>query len=175
MREWPSRRSVRSLESARPSRPPTAQHPNGLEHWAEAVPLGDTVLREEVVLEHTSDGQGDLLVLAKSRLADKLDNFGQLTLLLQDFLGLGSQVVETGLCAVVVGSKDVEVLGVGQVPVNRWEVLALHVSLAIHFTYLSQGLGKTPEDLHDTKSRRGNGVRHITTRRRDTVVSAFRP
>jgi len=91
--------------------------------------LRDTVLLQEVVLvvsscrfqqkdsanlEHLCDFERDLVALSQSTLSDKLDNLGQILLLLQDLLCGRSQLDETGVDFFVMGIEDLEVLGVGQ-------------------------------------------------------------
>jgi len=63
-------------------------------------------------LEHLSNLQSDLVTLSQCTLSDKLDNLGELLLLLQDLLGSRSYINETGVDFLVVGIEDFEVIGV---------------------------------------------------------------
>jgi len=54
--------------------------------------------------------------------------------------------------------KGNELFRVGQVPVDRREMFSL-----------SELLVESPEDLNDTESGSSNGIREISTRRRDAV------
>jgi hypothetical protein len=81
------------------------QHTDSLVEWTHSVVLRDTILLQKVVLsisfcgvhasqpaylEHLSDLQSDLVSFSQSTLSDKLDNLGEILLLLQDLLGSGS-------------------------------------------------------------------------------------
>jgi hypothetical protein len=103
------------------------QHTDSLVEWTHSVVLRDTVLLQEVILsvsfcgvhpsepaylEHLSDLQSDLVALSQSTLSDKLDNLGEILLLLQNLLGSRSQIDETRVDFLVVGIEDFEVFGV---------------------------------------------------------------
>jgi hypothetical protein len=63
-------------------------------------------------LEHLSDLQSDLVTFSQSTLSNKLDNLGEILLLLQNLLGSRSQIDETRVDFLVVGIEDFEVFGV---------------------------------------------------------------
>lgn len=71
-------------------------------------------LKGSACLEHLCDLERDLVALSQSTLSDKLNNLGQILLLLQNLLCSRSQVDETGVDFLVMGIKDLEVFGVGQ-------------------------------------------------------------
>lgn len=124
-----------------------SKHGAGLVEGAVPVVLGHTVLLKEVILQHTGDLERDLLVLAQSALSDKLHDFGKILLLLQNLLGLRTELNETRLCGLVVGIEDFGVLGIREGPVDGREVLPL-----------GELLVQTPEDLHDTECGSGNRI-----------------
>jgi hypothetical protein len=88
------------------------EHSARLVERAEAVIFSRAVLLEEVVLEHARDLERDLVVLAKRRLADELDDLGKVLLLLQDLLCLRPQVDEPWLSGLIVRLEYLGVLGV---------------------------------------------------------------
>jgi len=63
-------------------------------------------------LEHLSNLQSDLVTLSQSTLSDKLDNLGEILLLLQNLLGSRSQIDETRVDFLVMRVEDFEVFGV---------------------------------------------------------------
>ena len=124
-----------------------AQHGTRLVERAEAIVLADTVLLQEVVLEHARDLERDLVVLAERTLADKLHDLRKIVLLLQDLLRLGAQLDEAGFGSLVMRLEHLSVLGVRDVPVDRREVFALRKLLV-----------QSPEDLYDAESRGGDRI-----------------
>jgi len=92
---------------------------------------------------------------SNSHLADKLHDFGKIVLHLQNLLELCSQHDKLGVILLVPRLKRLDVFGIGNVPVERREVFALRELLV-----------QAPEDLHDGKCRRRDGVRKISSGRR---------
>ena len=114
------------------------EHRTGFVKWAVPVVLAHAILLQEIVLQHTGDLQGDLIVFAQCTLPDELDNLCKIVLLLEDLLRACPEFDETRFRGVVMRTQHLEILGVGQVPVDRREMFPL-----------SEFLVETPEDLHD--------------------------
>ena len=100
-------------------------HADRLVEWAVAIVRRVAVLLQEVVLQELGHFEGDLVGLGERRLADELHDLRQILFLLQDLVHLRPErnVVREVLVVVVVESAHV--LGVGDEPVDRGEVLAL--------------------------------------------------
>lgn len=92
------------------------------------------------------------MIFGKGVLTDKLHDFSQFIFLLEDLLKGFTEDHEFGLSLSVVFTEDSIVVGEGNVPVHGGEMLSL-----------SELLIQAPEDLHDGKSGRGNGIGEITT------------
>lgn len=73
---------------------------------AVAVVDTDAVLLQEVLLDQARHVERHLVALTERRLADELDNLGELVLLLQDLLGHVAVVQEVGLGRLVVRLQD---------------------------------------------------------------------
>ena len=63
-----------------------SQHRARFVERAVAVVFGDTILLQEIVFEHPGNLQRDLVCLSQCALADKLHDFCEIFLLLQDLL-----------------------------------------------------------------------------------------
>ena len=102
------------------------QHADGLGQRAHVIVLGEGILVEEIFDDDIGQVHDDLLILRQGLLAHQLHDLLQVVLLGEDFLGA---VLEAGVGFVVVlveeGFQHAHVLGVGDVPVDRREVLAL--------------------------------------------------
>mmetsp|Transcript_2118 Transcript_2118/g.5368 ORF Transcript_2118/g.5368 Transcript_2118/m.5368 type:complete len:228 (-) Transcript_2118:1258-1941(-) len=131
-------------------------HAHGLAQRAEEIIVREAVLLQEVFTDDLGDLQGALLVLGQGVLADKLHNFLQVILLLQNFLDTLLQHAVLGVVLLEVWLQDARVLRERDVPVDRREVLSL-----------GQLLVQTPEHLHDAQCRRGHGVCEVATGRGD--------
>lgn len=128
------------------------QHPARLIERAIPVILANSVLLQEVVLQHPRHLQRDLVWLPKSGLSDELHDLGEVLLLLEDLFGLGAEVDEAGLVLVVVGLEDLGVFGVGDGPVDGGEMFAL-----------GELFIEAPEDLNDVERGGGDGVGEISS------------
>lgn len=128
------------------------EDPGGLVEGTVAIVVGVTILLKEVILDETGNLKGDLVSLIETALTDELDNLGQILLRLEDLSALGTKGDKLGLDLFVMGVQGLLILGVGEGPVNRGEMLPL-----------SELLIQTPEDLDNTKSRGGHGIGEITT------------
>mmetsp|Transcript_64817 Transcript_64817/g.166821 ORF Transcript_64817/g.166821 Transcript_64817/m.166821 type:complete len:597 (+) Transcript_64817:397-2187(+) len=129
-------------------------HANGLGQGAHEVVLGEAVLLQEVLADDLRDLEGALLVLRQRVLADQLHDLLQVVLLLQDLLHLLLQHAVLGVVLLEVRLQDADVLGEGDVPVHRREVLAL-----------GQLLVQAPEHLHDAERGGRDRVREVAAGR----------
>lgn len=127
-------------------------HAESLVHGAVIVFLGEGVLLQELFLDNKSSFHDSLLILREGVLTNKLHNFSQLVFLLQNLLDRFSEWHEFFVVLVVVLAEHSVVVGEGNVPVNRWEMLLL-----------SEFLIQTPENLHDGKGSSSNWIGEITT------------
>merc|ERR1712078_664204 len=115
-------------------------HTNGLDDWALEVAVSETILLEEIFADDLCNLKRDLLILRKGVLSNKLNDLLQVILLLEDLLEL---LLEEWVLRIELGEvwlQDSDVLGEGDVPVDRREVLPL-----------CELLVQTPEDLHDAE------------------------
>ena len=133
------------------------QHTNSLGKGACEIVLSEGMLGKEILTDKLGNFHDDLLILRKRFFSDELDNLAEVVLLLQNGSGLVSEVRVLGIHVVEEGFQDLHVLGVGNKPVKRWEMLTLGKLLV-----------KTPEDLHNRKGGRSNWIGEITTGRGDS-------
>merc|ERR1719146_283062 len=133
-------------------------HANGLDDWALEVIVSETILLQEVFTNNLGNLQGNLLILRQRVLTDKLHNLLKVILLLQDLLELLLQEWVLRVELREVWLQNADVLGEGDVPVDRREVLPLGKLLV-----------QTPEDLHDGEGGRCDRVGEVSTRRRDSA------
>ena len=134
----------------------TLHHSNGLWKWAVVVVVRESILLQELILDQLGHLEGCLLVLTEGVLSDQLHNFDKIVLLLQDVLDGNLVSHEVWVSSIIIFLKSSIVVRVGNVPVDGWEMLSL-----------SELLIQAPENLHDGKSGRGNGIGEITTGRGD--------
>mmetsp|Transcript_12586 Transcript_12586/g.39639 ORF Transcript_12586/g.39639 Transcript_12586/m.39639 type:complete len:601 (+) Transcript_12586:190-1992(+) len=150
------RRVLDGLEAERVEEDDVLHHADRLVERAHLVVGREAVLREVVVLDDLCNLEHELVRLGERVLADELHNLGQVVLVLQDLLHARAHRDELGVRLDVEGLERAVVLGVGDEPVERREVLALR-----------QLLVKAPEDLHDAERGRAHRVGEVATRRRD--------
>mmetsp|Transcript_7659 Transcript_7659/g.13558 ORF Transcript_7659/g.13558 Transcript_7659/m.13558 type:complete len:224 (-) Transcript_7659:194-865(-) len=128
-------------------------HTDGLCQWAHEIVVSEAILLQEVLSDDLCHFQSAFLILGQGVLADKLHDFLKIILLLQDFLHLLLQHAVLCVILLKVRLQDSNVLGEGDVPIHRWEMLSLRELFV-----------QAPEDLHDAQSCRGHRVCEVTPR-----------
>jgi hypothetical protein len=129
-----------------------SHHTDGLWKWAVLVIWGERVLLQEFLFDDLSNSEDDLLILRKGVLSDQLNDFGQIFFVLQDLLDGSLHLDEVWVVVGIEAFKGLIVLGIGDVPVERWEMLSL-----------GEFLIQSPEDLHDIQSGSSNWIGEVTT------------
>jgi len=130
----------------------TLHHADGLWEWAVVVVVRESVLLQEFVLDQLGDLKGGLLVLTEGVLSDKLHDFDEIVLFLEDVLHSNLVSHEIWVSSVIIFLKSSIVVRVGNVPVDGWEMLSL-----------SELLIQSPEDLYDIEGSSCNWIGEITT------------
>mmetsp|Transcript_16908 Transcript_16908/g.42446 ORF Transcript_16908/g.42446 Transcript_16908/m.42446 type:complete len:669 (+) Transcript_16908:112-2118(+) len=130
------------------------EHEHRLVEGAVLVVLGERVLLQVVLLDQAGGLQDDLVALRQRVLAHQLHDLVQPVLLGQNVTRHAAHVGKLGVEALVEGLQGLVVLGVGNHPVHRGEMLPLR-----------QLLVQAPEDLHDTQRGGGDRVGEITAGR----------
>ena len=87
-----------------------SKHRTCLVKRAVPVILAHAILLQEIVLQHTGDLQGDLVVFSQCTLPDKLDNLCEIILFLEDLLRASPEFDKTRFCGVVVRAQNFEIL-----------------------------------------------------------------
>lgn len=107
--------------------------------------------------------KSNLVCLVERVLTDKLDDLSEVLLELKNANNLFAKSDEVRVSLLVVGLQSTKVLGIRVKPVQGGEMLAL-----------GELLVETPEDLDDAEGGRCNGLREITSRRRDSTDNGHR-
>ena len=113
-----------------------AEHLHGLVKGAVAVVRAEPVLLQEILDQEARGLERDLVALGQRVLADQLDDVRDLRLLLQDLPRGLAQLDKLRVERVVKGLEGLVVLGVGDAPVDRGEVLALRELLVCFLRFL---------------------------------------
>src|SRR6266404_1228934 len=77
-----------------------------------SVVLAHTILLKEVVLEHASNFECNLVVLAESTFTNKLDDFSEVLLFLKNLLRACTQFDETRFRGIIIMLENFGILGV---------------------------------------------------------------
>lgn len=102
-----------------------SQHCTCLIEWAVSVVFAHTVLLQEVILQHSSYFQRDLVIFSEGALPNELDDFREIFLLLEYFLCLHPQFHKARLGAFVIWLQNFGILGVRKRPIHRREMFPL--------------------------------------------------
>merc|ERR1719446_298266 len=138
-------------------------HTDGLGQWAPEVILTEAVLLQEIFTDNLCNVKSALLILREGVLADQLHDLLQVIFLLENLLHFLLKEAILGVKLLKERLQDADVLGEGDVPVDRREMLTLCKLLV-----------QAPEDLHNAQSCRGHWVCEVTSWRRHSTNNGDR-